>query len=235
MRVYVGTSGWAYFWNPDGLDWYMEHTGLKAVELNASFYRFPFRNQVRSWARKSAKSGLRWAVKVHRSITHIRMLNERAKEIWNKFAKLMEDLDPFVDFYLLQLPPRARPTKPFMERLEGFISYADLGWRLAVEFRNHAWFNAETVDWLRELQTTFVSVDSPEAIFYSRSGPYTYLRLHGRTAWYAHYYSREELFRIARELISLDGDAIYAFFNNDHGMLENAIELMKIIEELRRP
>lgn len=86
---------------------------------------------------------------------------------------------------------------------------------------------------MRKLETTFVSVDSPETIFYSRSGPFTHLRLHGRTAWYAHYYSREELMEIAKELISLNGDAIYAFFNNDHGMLENAIELMTIINKLR--
>ena len=37
LRVYVGTSGWAYFWNPDGLDWYVRNSGLNAVELNASF------------------------------------------------------------------------------------------------------------------------------------------------------------------------------------------------------
>ncbi|MEM4913906.1 MAG: DUF72 domain-containing protein, partial [Desulfurococcaceae archaeon] len=70
MEVYVGTSGWLYDWNEGAsLDWYVEESGLNAVELNASFYRFPFRNQVKGWSIKG--STLRWSVKVHRSITHL--------------------------------------------------------------------------------------------------------------------------------------------------------------------
>ncbi|RLE90384.1 MAG: DUF72 domain-containing protein, partial [Thermoprotei archaeon] len=73
MEIYVGTSGWMYDWNIGGnLDWYVKFSELNTVELNASFYRFPFRNQVRSWARKGSK--LKWAIKVHRSITHYRKL-----------------------------------------------------------------------------------------------------------------------------------------------------------------
>lgn len=73
VKVFVGTSGWLYDWNLDStFDWYVRNSGLNAVELNASFYRFPFRNQVTSWTRKG--SGLRWAVKVHRYITHVKRL-----------------------------------------------------------------------------------------------------------------------------------------------------------------
>ncbi|MFP3209319.1 MAG: DUF72 domain-containing protein, partial [Nitrososphaeria archaeon] len=38
MEPYVGTSGWSYAWNPDGLEWYVRNSGLNAVELNSSFY-----------------------------------------------------------------------------------------------------------------------------------------------------------------------------------------------------
>ncbi|RLE86352.1 MAG: DUF72 domain-containing protein, partial [Thermoprotei archaeon] len=56
MEIYVGTSGWLYDWNIGGnLEWYVKFSSLNTVELNASFYRFPFRNQVRSWARKGSK------------------------------------------------------------------------------------------------------------------------------------------------------------------------------------
>ena len=56
MEVYVGTSGWACPWNEGGnLKWYVEHTGFNAVELNACFYRFPFRNQVRAWSKYRIK------------------------------------------------------------------------------------------------------------------------------------------------------------------------------------
>ncbi|MGC8556152.1 MAG: DUF72 domain-containing protein, partial [Conexivisphaera sp.] len=67
-EFYVGTSGWSYSWNPDGIGWYAENSGLNAVELNASFYRFPFPSMVRGWSRRS---GLRWSIKVHRSVTHV--------------------------------------------------------------------------------------------------------------------------------------------------------------------
>ena len=47
MEVFVGTSGWSYGWNKGGnLDWYLRNSHLNAVELNASFYRFPNRNQI---------------------------------------------------------------------------------------------------------------------------------------------------------------------------------------------
>ncbi len=53
MKFYVGTSGWAYKWNKGGnLEWYLENSGLNAVELNASFYRFPFPNQIKGWVKK---------------------------------------------------------------------------------------------------------------------------------------------------------------------------------------
>ncbi|MEM1943062.1 MAG: hypothetical protein QXO30_03050 [Candidatus Caldarchaeum sp.] len=53
MECFVGASGWFYSWNPDGsLDWFVRNPGLKAVELNMSFYRFPFPNMLRSWVVK---------------------------------------------------------------------------------------------------------------------------------------------------------------------------------------
>ncbi|MEO0226027.1 MAG: DUF72 domain-containing protein, partial [candidate division WOR-3 bacterium] len=53
MKIHVGTSGWYYEWNQDRtLDWYITNSGLNSIELNASFYRFPFPNQVKAWAKK---------------------------------------------------------------------------------------------------------------------------------------------------------------------------------------
>ena len=232
LKVYVGTSGWAYFWNPDGLDWYVKNSCLNAVELNASFYRFPFKNQVIGWARKSKVSGLRWAVKIHNSITHKRMLSESSLPIWKRFKERFSPLDPYIDFYLVQLPPRFKLSEKSLEKLRSFSKATGLGWRLAVEFRSPEWFREEIINELRILGITFVSVDSPEIIYYSKSGPFTYLRLHGRSAWYSHYYSSEELKKAAKTLIDVGGEAIYAFLNNDHGMLDNGRELLHILTKL---
>ncbi|MEM1742154.1 MAG: DUF72 domain-containing protein, partial [Desulfurococcaceae archaeon] len=81
MQVFVGTSGWLYDWNEEAsFDWYVKYSGLNAVELNASFYRFPFRNQIKSWSSKG--SNLRWSIKVHRSITHFHRMKKTALDIW---------------------------------------------------------------------------------------------------------------------------------------------------------
>ena len=118
MEYFVGTSGWFYSWNPNGsLDWFVEHSGLNAVELNMSFYRYPYPNMVRSWASKGKK--LRWAIKVNRLITHTFKFGERAIQLWEKFHKLFLPLEPCIDFYLFQLPPSMTPKSiPTLEKFK---------------------------------------------------------------------------------------------------------------------
>jgi len=229
LKIFVGTSGWMYDWNPNGFDWYVKHSGLNAVELNMSFYRLPYPNQVKSWSKKTIKRNIRWAIKVHRLITHTYMLSEKSYGLWERIIDLFKPLEEFIDFYLLQLPPRFKPTHKLVERLEKFVDYVSIGWRLAVEWRHPDWFKDEWVSFAKRKQFTIVSVDAPEFTFYARSGPYVYLRLHGKTMWYTHYYTDEELYDITRNILKLKGNAIYIFFNNNHDMLENAQRMLRIL------
>lgn len=231
MKVYVGTSGWMYDWNPNGFDWYLTNSGLNAVELNASFYRFPYPNQVISWAKKTRRREIRWSIKVNRIITHIYLLGEEALNTWRKFYRLFEPLDNYIDFYLFQLPPRAKPTETIVKRIELFVKETGLGTRFALEWRNKEWFNEKWVKWAKKLGITIVSVDSPEQLFYARTSSFVYVRMHGRSFWYAHYYTDEELKEVADRVLGLGGEAIYVFFNNDHDMLENARRMKRILEE----
>ena len=232
MKIFVGTSGWMYDWNPNGFEWYVKYSGLNAIELNMSFYRFPYPNQVKGWYRRSKDKGLRWAVKVHRLITHTYLLSEKSYSLWERFIDIFKPLDNSIDFYLLQLPPRFRPTPKLVEKLEKFIDYVNLGWRLAIEWRSTEWFNEEWVKFAREKKFTVVSVDAPEFRFYACSGPYVYLRMHGRTFWYVHYYTNEELVEVAEKISKLKADTIYVFFNNNHDMLENAQRMLRILSEV---
>jgi len=231
LQVFVGTSGWLYDWNEGGtLDWYVRFSGLNAVELNASFYRFPFRRQVESWARKG--SSLRWSVKVHRSITHVKRLSEESLEIWSKFFELFEPLDRYVDFYLLQLPPTFAAKPENISRLKMFAERVELGERLAVEFRHPSWFTGVGVEVCRDVGATFVSVDSPQGTWIETSNGLVYVRMHGRTDWYIHDYSSDELEDVAKRILGLNPSRVYVFFNNDHWMLENARLMKRILEEL---
>ena len=223
MHIFVGTSGWYYQWNPDGFDWYVQKSGLNTVELNTSFYRFPFPNQVKSWARKTPRH-FRWSVKVNRLITHVFQLGERAFSSWEKFRKLFEPLDEKVDFYLFQLPPNhSERTRPKIER---FFERTRLGGRFALEPRHPSWFNDESEGWARDLGLTLVSVDSPDYEWIFKSGDSVYLRMHGRSAWYSHCYSRKELEGVKASILSKKPKSAYVYFNNDHDMLGNAREFL---------
>lgn len=233
IEVYVGTSGWLYDWNEGGdLRWYVERSGLNAVELNASFYRFPFLAQVKSWASKGAE--LRWAVKVHRSITHVRRLSATALDVWARFRERFAPLEPLIDFYLLQLPPSFVAADEAEKRLRGFAASANLGWRLAVEFRHASWLEGRGLKLCEELGATFVSVDSPMGTHVGTGNWIVYLRLHGRGSWYAYDYSEDELRELAKLALDLSPRRVYVFFNNDHWMLRNARTMLALLRGLAR-
>jgi len=228
MEIYVGTSGWLYDWNIGGnLEWYVKFSSLNTVELNASFYRFPFRNQVRSWARKGSK--LKWAIKVHRSITHYRKL-KNAYNIWIKFYNLFSPMGELIDFYLFQMPPSFTKTTENIRRIKEFANRLGLGSKFAIEFRHKSWFDEETVKLCKSLGITLVSIDAPIATWIVSSNNIVYLRMHGKEEWYAYDYSYGELKSIADEILSLNPSKVYVFFNNNHWMLENARVMKKILE-----
>lgn len=231
QKIYVGTSGWFYGWNPEqSLDWYVKNSKLNSIELNASFYRFPFPNQVKAWAKKGSK--LRWAVKVNRLITHTFKFSDRAFQIWKKFEKLFAPLDKNIDFYLFQLHPILTPK--FKPKLEKFIKKTKLGRRFALEVRNKKWFENidESISWAKKLGITWVSIDAPEFSkdVYNTSGV-VYERIHGRTFWYSHNYSERELKEISKKIKATKPKKVYVYFNNNHNMLENARNMRRILSK----
>ena len=217
MKVCVGTSGWSYSWNRGGnLDWYIKNSGLNAVELNASFYRFPYTNQVTGWARKGTE--LRWCVKVHRLVTHMYKFNDNARNVWQKFLDLFRPLDPSIDYYLFQAPPSMKNS----ERILRFFDGLPLLEKCVLEIRNRTLILDNPA--CRKLQECLplVSVDSPDASNRIFSDNLIYMRMHGRDDWYRYDYTLEELEETAAMIKSTGAENVYLFFNNDHSMLENA-------------
>ncbi|MBT0732625.1 DUF72 domain-containing protein [Methanoculleus bourgensis] len=226
MEVHVGTSGWAYAWNRGGsLAWFAEHSGLDAIELNASFYGFPSEKSVLSWA--DAGSGLRWSIKVNRSVTHRHRFNEKAVAVWERFRERFLPLDDLVDFYLFQAPPAFGDVN----RILAFAGATGLGDRCAVEIRNPGVLgDDETCRRLQEA-VVLVSVDSPD--FRERVFPagVVYLRVHGREDWYRHDYTDAELAGIRDRIAAISPERAYIFFNNNHAMLKNARVMTRLFEQ----
>ncbi|MCW4019499.1 MAG: DUF72 domain-containing protein [Candidatus Bathyarchaeota archaeon] len=229
MDVFVGTSGWSYSWNETRrLDWYVSSSGLNAVELNASFYRYPSSNTVEKWAEKGKK--LRWAIKVNRLFTHTYKFNEAAVNRWERFQQLFAPLEENVDFYLFQLPPNTTPhTAPLIEKL---IRKSNLQAKFALEVRNQQWFAQEWFDWAKDLGITWVSVDAPDLPrkVFDVNGT-VYMRMHGRTSWYVHRYTDKELAEVAAKILQANPPKAYVFFNNDTAMLMNARVMIKTLKE----
>ncbi|MGB9857622.1 MAG: DUF72 domain-containing protein [Dictyoglomaceae bacterium] len=227
MNVFIGTSGWSYFWNPKkSLQWYIENTPFNAVEVNSTFYRFPFESFIKSWLKFGDK--LRFVIKVHRSITHIHRLNESAKEQWEKFRNYFISLESFIDFYLFQMPPSFKSEN--LERVINFAKFTDLGERFAFEPRNKDWFKEEIYEKLRKNKITFVSVSAPtlpDDLIVTTSS--LYLRFHGKGKWYSYVYSEEELREFAEKIKKLSPQKVYIFFNNDTGMLPNGETMVKLL------
>ncbi|MEM5853311.1 MAG: DUF72 domain-containing protein [Candidatus Aenigmatarchaeota archaeon] len=230
MKVFVGTSGWLYGWNEGGtLDWYLKNSMLNSVELNMSFYRFPFPNQVKAWASKTREINpeLRWSIKVSRFITHVFKFGDKALKLWKDFQKLFRPLERNIDFYLFQLPPSLSPK--IGQKLEDFVRSTRLKEKFALEVRNKDWFKKECLEWAEKLGITWVSVDSPDFPLevYCTNG-IVYERMHGRTFWYSHYYSDNELKEVKKKILNLKPEKVYIFFNNDHAMLDNARKMLKL-------
>ncbi len=231
MEIYVGTSGWLYDWNKGrSLDWYAKYSTLNAVELNASFYRYPYLSQVKSWRVRGRT--LRWAIKVHNSITHLRKLSQKALNNWLKFRELFKPMDELIDFYLFQLPPSMKACRENLSKVKAFAQSTGLKDRFAVEFRHESWFNDEVLRELEPLGITVVSIDSPIGTFIWSSNKIMYLRMHGRSSWYIHDYSMEELEGLVNQITELKPLKLYVFFNNNHWMLDNAKSMLSMLNKL---
>ncbi|MEM4354080.1 MAG: DUF72 domain-containing protein [Candidatus Caldarchaeum sp.] len=230
MECFVGTSGWFYSWNLDGsLDWFVKNSGLNAVELNMSFYRFPFPSMVRSWAVKGG--GLRWSIKASRLITHNYKFGGKAEKLWEKFRKLFTPLEQRIDFYLFQLPPTMTPKH--LPVITAFIEKTGLGRRFALEPRNIKWFDKTVVEKIAMHKATWVSIDSPDhpLDIYNTNG-IVYMRMHGRTAWYSHHYTDEELIEVVEKIHVAKPEKTYVFFNNNHAMLANARRMLELLSRV---
>lgn len=138
-ELYVGSSGFSYAsWKPgfyptgtragDFLRVYAAR--LPSVELNATFYRLPSEDQLRSWAGQTPER-FRFAVKMSRQITHFGRI-DGIPTFCERVRALGDRLGPI----LVQLPP-SRPRDEGLLRL--LLDSLDPGLRYAFEFRHESW------------------------------------------------------------------------------------------------
>lgn len=229
-RLWIGTSGWTYphwrglFYPPElkssaYLEYYSQQ--FRTTELNYSFYHAPRPETYRKWAQQTPDDFV-FAVKVHRSITHLERLR-CVDAAWKSFLESASVLGPKLGPFLLQFPPSFRSDRSllaeFLERSCGFGHERSL--RLAFEFRHASWFDAGVEAMLRRFGAALVVAHSsryPQAPMVA-TAEFVYLRFHGPGALFASSYSEDDL-RVWADRIRqwlAEGLDVYAYFNNDAG------------------
>ena len=241
--IQVGCSGWMYqHWRgilyPEGLPqrlWFQRYSeDFDTVEINASFYRVPKFETFESWLNK-APEGFRYAVKVNRTITHLKKL-VGVEETLNDFVARTRQLGPALGPLLYQLPPS---LKLDLNRLERFLKLVPADLSNVFEFRNKDWYGPETYDLLDRYDASFCVHDMPGSKTERVAvGPVAYIRFHGSEGKYWGRYSDDDLLGWSDWITaqSRQGRTVWCYFNNDiHGhAIHDAQTLRSIIRQMSR-
>jgi len=224
QMLWIGTSGWSYrhwlgrFYPPDlaprqWFAYYVQH--FPTVEINASFYRLPSRQQFARWAQvASSRPGFRFAVKASRLITHVRRLADAEDELGHLLAAA-GGLGPALELVLFQLPPGFERD---VERLSSFLARLPARPRFAIEFRHPSWFEPAVLDLVSTSGGTVVVAlggrcPAPEELPFT--GPFGYVRVHHGAFGIG--LTDEEMAALAARLeqLAASGREGYVYFNND--------------------
>lgn len=167
LEVYLGCPKWNKTelkglyprGTKDELTYYA--TLFNAIELNATFYNTPTKQQIETW-RDKTPDHFKFFPKIPQSISHYRrLLNcEERVDAFIDATVLFEDK---LGMAFLQLIENYKP-KDF-ERLAHFLRTFPQGYPLAVEVRNEEWFKSDIASayyaLLQETQKTNIIVDTP--------------------------------------------------------------------------
>lgn len=242
-KIRIGTSGYSYSWNkakPDAFEWYIGQ-GFNSVEINYSFYRFPQVTSIKLWRAKAPKD-FTFSIKVHRSVTHYNRLKKpRSIQLWDEFLKNFEPLENKIDFWLFQMPANFKFKPENLERVKSFFNSESIMHQIVsrkkavIEFRDSSWWNEAALEEIEKAGIVFCSVDAPslsnEIITTSDA---IYLRLHGTKTWYNYLYPEKRLKEIVSDMLGKQAQKKAIYLNNDHGMLENGLFLMKSFLQKQR-
>jgi uncharacterized protein YecE (DUF72 family) len=168
-------------------------TLFDTVELNVTYYRLPSIKMAKGWVDRTP-DGFSFTVKAHRSLTH-----ERKELDFNAF---LESVAPLIDAgklacILAQFPHSFHPSPANFDHLqrvrEGFVDLP-----VVIEFRDSAWVNEGTFEFLKGQDLGFCCVDEPPLRGLMPpetrvTGPLGYVRFHGRNAekWWRHEHAWE--------------------------------------------
>jgi uncharacterized protein YecE (DUF72 family) len=222
-EVRIGCSGWSYRDWRDGFyppgtpqsRWLSHYASVfDTVEVNATFYRLPAVETVRSWA-EQVPAGFLFAVKASRYLTHMKRLHD----IEAGLARYWERIEPLrqsgkLGPVLWQLPERfERDDETLAAALEALPPAEH-----CFEFRHPSWFAPAVCSLLEEHGASLALGDDPrrELPAASPAGPLAYLRLHYGSRGRDGNYSERELRSWRRRIAAWRAKRrVFVDLNND--------------------
>jgi uncharacterized protein YecE (DUF72 family) len=147
LNVYVGCAKWnktdlKNFYprgTKDELTYYSRQ--FNSIEMNATFYSMPDREQVITWKEKTPEN-FRFFPKVTQSISHMRRLND-VQSLVEEYCDSISNFEEKLGMVFLQLHDNFGYKN--YDRLANFIEKFPKVIPLAVELRNTEWFNNAAV------------------------------------------------------------------------------------------
>lgn len=266
-KFYIGTAGWNYSdWikvfypknqskSFDWLNYYAEKFNF--VEINSSFYSIPSLKIAAGWANKLINfDDFKLSVKLHQNFTHLNKFSKEEIKAFKSILKLLEKEQRLAGL-LIQFPYSFKFGKEAKQRIE-ILANEFCEFVKFVEVRHNSWLKDEAIDFLKNNNLIFASIDQPQIgnslpFIISSSYETLYVRLHGRNyiewkknlsqnvdkqtdnrnARYDYSYSIEELKTFAEKILSVSNmtKIIYIVFNNhpQGKAAKNALQIKEIL------
>lgn len=204
---------------------------LNSLEVNSTFYKLPMPRTVQKWV-DEVPAGFRFTFKLWRQVTHAKGLAYDTADI-DKFLTAVRPATAKAGCLLVQFPKSIKISQLHKVRpLLQYIAAHQLfdGWRLAVEFRDAAWYNDTVWQLLEQLGAALVRHDMPGSATPATDMEtmFEFFRFHGPAGDYRGGYPHDHLADHALEIKNLlkQGKDVYAYFNNTIGdAIHNALDL----------
>ncbi|HET8827887.1 MAG TPA: DUF72 domain-containing protein [Pelobium sp.] len=147
FKAYVGCAKWNKadlkgFYprgTKDELTYYAKQ--FNSIELNATFYSIPNREQVITWKEKTPE-GFKFFPKISNTVSHFRRLNN-VEEPLIQYCDSISNFEEKLGMVFLQLHDNFKP-KDF-DRLKVLVKDFSKAIPLAIELRNEEWFTDEKI------------------------------------------------------------------------------------------
>jgi uncharacterized protein YecE (DUF72 family) len=153
----------------------------------------------------------------------------RTKALVRSYYGIAATLGEKMGCFLFQFPPSYHFSA---SRLKSIVEQLDPAQRNVVEFRHRSWWRDSVYRALAERRIAFCAVSAPRLPdIVPPDQRLLYVRLSGKTQWYRHDYSAEELRVWLHRIRASGAEETWVYFNNDREghAVKNALTLRRLL------